>query len=197
MRTQTTGIAQALFPLVRQRVLAVLYRRPDQELHLREIVRRSGLAPATVQREVLRLTAAGLLERRSEGRQVYYRANPRCPVFAEMRGLVTKTVGVGEVLREALAPAGERVERAFIFGSVADGTATSDSDLDLLVVGEVTLRELAPLLRPVRETLGREVNATVMTPPEFAAAKRHREHFLTAVLAQPVIWLKGEPDGAD
>lgn len=193
MRTQERSPLDSLLPRVRQGVLAALLTRPDEELHLRDLVRRVEAAPATVQREVLSLTGAGILERRKVGRQVFYRANRRSPVFPELQSLMLKTVGLAELLRGALEPLGERVECALVFGSVADGTATADSDLDLLVVGEATLTELAPHLRTARATIGRETNAVTMTRAAFAEGLRQGDGFLTTVTNQPFIIVKGDP----
>lgn len=188
------GLVEALWPLVRRRVLAALLIDPDRDLHLSEIVRRTSLAASTVQREVVALSEAGILLRRVEGRQVYYRANRACPIFPELRGIVLKTVGLGDLLREALEPLGQRVRLAFVFGSMADGTAGSDSDVDLMVVGNASLEELAPHLRGAREALARDVNAVTMSEDEFAAAAREQDHFVATVTSRPVIMVKGERD---
>ncbi|MCE5241001.1 nucleotidyltransferase domain-containing protein [bacterium] len=187
-------MADALFPAVRQGVLSALLTQPTRELHLREIARRAGLAPATVQREVVALTRAGILARRTAGRQVFYRANPQCPIVPELQGLMLKTVGLASVLAEALAPLGERVQYAAVFGSTAAGTALADSDVDLLVVGDVTLIELVSHLREARERLGREINIVSMSRTSLAAAVRDGEAFITNVLNGPHIALKGEWD---
>jgi predicted nucleotidyltransferase len=194
MRTQPKSIAEVLFPIARRRVLGVLFTDPNRELHLREIVRRVNLAPATVQREVVALAKAGILERRAEGRQVYYRANRACTIFAELRGMMLKTVGMADVLREALAPLGEKVKYAAVFGSIAEGTDMPESDVDLLVVGEVRLRDLAPLLRPAREALGREINVVRMSVRDFRAGAAQGDHFLSTVLARSMIAVKGDVD---
>jgi predicted nucleotidyltransferase len=167
--------------------------RPDEELHLRDIARHVELAPATVQREVLLLTGAGILERRQVGRQVYYRANRQSPIFSELQSLMLKTVGLADLLRGALEPLGERVECALVFGSVADGTATSDSDLDLLVVGEVTLGEVASHLRIAKVTIGRETNVVTMSRAAFVDGLQQRDSFLTTLLSRPIITVKGDP----
>lgn len=193
MRIENREPIDVLFPRVRQGVLTALLTRPDEELHLRDLVRRVEAAPASVQREVLALLGAGILERRKVGRQVYYRANRRSPVFPELQSLMLKTVGLADLLRKALEPLGERVEGAFVFGSVADGTATADSDLDLLVVGEATLGELAPHLRTARPTFGRETNVVTMTRAAFVAGVQQGDGFLTTLLSRPIIIVKGDP----
>jgi predicted nucleotidyltransferase len=194
MRTDNGDLAATLWPAVRRRVLGLLLGGRDRELHLREIARQVHLAPATVQREVARLTEAGILERRREGRQVYYRANQSCPIFPELRGLILKTVGLAGVLRRALESLHDRVELAFLFGSVARGDSTNQSDVDLMVIGRVTLRQLAPGLRAAQATLGREVNPTVMSVDEVADRAARADHFIASVLAQPRVFLIGGED---
>lgn len=194
MRTIDKSAIAALLPLARRKVLAALLPRPGTELHLRELARRTGLAPATIQREVRSLAAAGILERQQVGRQVYYRANERCPLLPELRSLMLKTEGLGYLLRDALEALGDRVEAAAVFGSVADGTATDDSDLDLLVIGEATLTELVGALRPLRPLLGREVNIVATTADRFRADREAGEGFVLSVLSHPLLMIKGVRD---
>jgi predicted nucleotidyltransferase len=194
MRTGSRNSTEALFSEGRSRVLGLLLPDPERRWHLREMARRVGLAPATVQREATALTEAGILLREREGHQVYYRANQRCPIFAELRGIAIKTFGLADVLREALAPFEPHLASACIFGSAAAGTLHADSDVDLLVVGEVGLLELTGALDEAEQRLGREINAVTMRPEEFRARVEAGEHFLTTVLARPMIFLIGDPD---
>jgi len=180
--------------MARGAVLGLLYGHPVQELHLREIARRTGLAPATVQREVQLLASAGILERRRDGQQVYYSANAAWPAFQELRGLVLKTVGLADIIRGALAPLADRVVAAFVYGSMADGTFTGESDIDLMVVGDIPLRELARALRPLREALGRQVNPVAIRPSELHARVRAGDHFMMTVLRGARIDLIGDSD---
>jgi predicted nucleotidyltransferase len=196
-QTSTLSPAQALWPLARRKVLGLLFGPSDQELHLREIARRTGLAPATVQREVASLARAGILERRRSGRQVYYRANPTCPLFRDLRGLMLKTVGLADVLREALEPLRDRIRCAFIFGSAARGDLLNDSDVDLMVIGEVSLRELVAPLRSAEADLSRPANAVTMRPEEFTGRVAQEQPFLANVLRGPKILLIGDEDELD
>jgi predicted nucleotidyltransferase len=193
-RTSTPSPAEALWPLARRKVLGLLFGPSDQELHLREIARRTGLAPATVHREVASLARAGILERRRSGRQVYYRANPTCPLFPELRRLILKTVGLADVLREALEPLRDRIRCAFIFGSAARGDLLNDSDVDLMVIGEVTLRELVAPLRSAEADLSRPVNPVTMRPHEFVDRLAQEQPFLLNVLRDPKMHLIGDED---
>src|SRR4029077_13143904 len=137
MSTQTIPdpVATKLFAKLTRELLALLYGDPERSLYLRELVRLTGASPGAAQREVGELTKAGLLIRSRRGRQVFYQANRSTPVFAELRGLLEKTMGTADVLRAALAPLADRIEAAALFGSVVTGTGGPTSDIDLLVIG--------------------------------------------------------------
>jgi uncharacterized protein len=149
-----------------------------------------------IQREVAQLTKAGLIRREARGRQVYFAANPDSPVYPELRGLLAKTAGVADVLRAALKPFIDNttIILAFIYGSVASGKHGPGSDVDLMIIGDVTLSELVPILREVQGELGREVNPTVYRRREFQDSVRKRTHFIRRVLAGPKVMLAGTPD---
>lgn len=198
MRTTLKGnLAAALWPKVRRRILGLLLANPAQEWHLRAIVRRTDLAPATVQREVVSLAEAGILTRRQDGNQVYYQANQDCPIFSELRSIILKTVGLADVLREALTPLGDQIEVAFVYGSIAEGTDRSASDVDLMIIGEVGLREISQVLPDVHTTLAREVNPITITPAELADRVAQSEHFITTVLHEPKVFLIGDQNELD
>src|SRR4030065_1394981 len=131
-------ISQPLFGKPRRAVLSLLYSHVDEAFYLRQIVRVAGVGLGAVQRELKQLSDAGIIQRIVRGRQVYYQANPRCPVFAELKNLVVKTVGVGAALQAGLAPLGGRINVAVIYGSIARSEEHRDSDVDVLVVGKVT-----------------------------------------------------------
>jgi predicted nucleotidyltransferase len=175
-------------------VLGLLFGHAEEEFHLRELARRTSLAPATVQREVGSLVGAGILERRRSGRQVYYRANRSSPLFLDLHRLVLKTVGLADVLREALAPLRDRIRCAFIFGSAARGDLMNHSDVDLMVIGEVAQWDLVPPLRTAEDALSREVNAVTMRPHEFLNRLVEEQPFLLNVLRDPKIYLIGDED---
>ena len=185
-------LASALFGKTRRAVLALLLTHPQESLYLREIVLAVGLGQGTVQRELQRLTSAGLLARRRQGHQVFYQANRNSPIFKELKSLVVKTAGVGDVLRRALSGLKDRVESAFLYGSFATGKDRPASDLDLAVIGNVTFGEVVSPLRPAQETLGREINPTVYTPNEFQKKLQAKHHFVSAIIQGPKIMLIGE-----
>ena len=163
MKRTLASLAEVLWPVGRARILGLLLGQPDETWHLREIARRTGLAPATVQREIASLARAGILTRQRQGNQVYYQ------VFPELHSLALKTAGLADVLRQVLQPLGDRLGLAAVFGSLAAGTAHGDSDVDLLLIGDLTLRELSAPLAEAERTLGREINPVVMTREELQA----------------------------
>lgn len=179
-----------LGPPARRAILATTFVAPGEELHLRELVRRTGLAPRSVQVEVDQLVAADLLLERRSGNRRYLRPNQNHPLFHPVREIVLKTDGLATVIRDALS--GDGVEFALVHGSLAAGTARAGSDVDLLVVGSIGLRETARRLRPAHDTLGREINAVVWTREEFECRRRENDAFLARVLAGPCIEVIGE-----
>ena len=182
---------EVIFPKVRAEIMRLLFSDPAKEFHLRELSRLSDLALGTIQQEVSKLSRADLLVARRDGNRLYYRANTGHPIFSELQGIALKTTGLREQLADALA--GVRgIEMAFVFGSAAAGTTGAASDVDLLVVGDVGLRALAPKLRPLTSTLGREVNSHVLTRDTLAAKARAGDAFITNVLAAPKIWITGD-----
>ncbi len=187
-------IASALFSKNRQAILALLFSHPDEQFYLRRIVRACGGGVGAVQRELKQLAEAGIIRRTVRDRQVYFQADPACPVFEELKSLVVKTVGVADVLRAALAPLGERIVVAFIFGSVARAQQQRASDVDLLVVGQIAFPEVVAALATAQEHLDREVNPAVYSPEEFQAKAAAGHHFLATVLKKPKVFLIGDQD---
>jgi len=188
------AIGSALFGKTRRAVLTLLFTSPDRAFYLNEIVREVGLGVGTVQRELRVLTRAGLIRRTVQGKQVFFQANPDCPVFAELRALAEKTMGAPVVLQRLLSPWAERIEVAFIYGLLARGDAVGASDVDLLVVGDVPSLELAAIVGQAAGKLCREVNPVVFPPEEFQERIRGGGHFLTTVIREPKIFLFGAED---
>jgi predicted nucleotidyltransferase len=177
---------------LRARVIGWFFTHTDERFFVRQLTALLGEDSTNLSRELARLADLGVLACRSEGRQKYYRANPRCPVFAELRGLAVKTAGVVDVLREALTVLGERVEVAFIYGSLARGEEKARSDVDVMVIGEAGFGEVVDALGAAQEKLGREVNPTVYPPREFRDKLESGHHFLAAVYSEPKLFLIGD-----
>lgn len=184
------SLPSLLFPEYRRRVLGLLLLRPDEALHGREIARRTGLPAGTITRELGKLAEVGLLKREKRGNQQVYSADTSGPIFAELASILRKTSGLADVLVQALAPVAPKLRVAFVFGSVAQGRETAGSDIDVLLVGELSFREAVELLFPTQAVLGREVNPKVFATDEFMA-KMKVEPFLADVLAKPKLFLIG------
>ncbi|MBI4430788.1 MAG: nucleotidyltransferase domain-containing protein [Candidatus Omnitrophica bacterium] len=185
-------MTSALFGKTKRAVLALLLTHPEESFYLRQIVRSAGLGQGAVQRELQHLTEAGLLLRRRQGHQVFYQANRDSPIFKELKTLVVKTVGAGDILRRAFSELKDRIQAAFLYGSFATGKDRPASDLDLAVIGDVTFGEVVSQLQPVQEALGREINPTVYTPDEFQKKLKAKHHFVSALIQEPKIMLIGE-----
>lgn len=173
------ALADLLSSRVKAEVFRLLFGPGARELHVREIARRAGLNEATVRQELARLKRLGLLTCRRDGNRTLYGADAGHPLHPDIRSMVRKTSGLADALREAIACSQVRV--AFVFGSLADGTADPGSDVDLMVIGALSLRQLAKMLSGVSSMLGREINPHVLTEREFARRRRSRGHFLATV----------------
>jgi predicted nucleotidyltransferase len=188
------SLATELFGTSRAAILATLLLRPESELHARELARVTAVSIGTLLRELRTLHLLGLVKRREVGRQVFFSADPASPVFEELASVLRKTVGLGDRLREALLPLANRVKVGFIYGSMAAGTAGVHSDVDVMVIGDVSFSDVTRALHPEQAALGREVNPTVMSAAEFKARRRARDGFVQSVIKGPKIWLIGGED---
>jgi predicted nucleotidyltransferase len=187
-------VGAVLFGRARRLILGWLLGHPDETYFLRQLVRQTGLSPGSVQRELAALVSAGLVTRTTQGRQVYFQADTESPVFTDLRSLFLKTAGVADVLRDGLRPLTDRIVAAFVFGSAARSELRNASDIDVLVVGDVSFADVVGGLSEAQRVLGREVNPTVYPPAEFRQKIRDGHHFLTSVLDQPHIFLIGDRD---
>jgi predicted nucleotidyltransferase len=190
-------LAIALFGKTRRNVLALLFGQPGKTFYLREIVSRSGTGMSQVQKELEQLVAAGLVLREQRANQVHFHANPEASIYGELLGIVTKTFGIADVLREALARFKDRVRLAFVYGSIAKGTAHATSDIDLLLVADLPPSELAVPLAGLRERLGRKISLVSYSASEFGSMLRGQHHFISAILNGPKIWLIGNEHTLD
>lgn len=184
-------IASTLFSDYRRRVLGLLLLRPDQALHVREIARLTGTTPGTLHKELSKLAEVGILSRDRQGNQVVYRADRSCPIYEELASIMRKTSGMGDVLAEALLPCAEQIDVAFVFGSVARGQETADSDVDIMVIGTIGFATVVRLLYDAQATLRRDINPKVLSPDEFREGVAGQDAFLRDVLGKPKIFLIG------
>ena len=184
-----------MFSKVRQRVLAVLFGNPHRSFYANEVIALVQSGTGAVQRELAALTEAGLLTVKRQGNQKHYQANADAPVFAELRGLVLKTMGLADVLRAALAPLAPEIELAFVYGSVAKQQDTADSDIDVMIVSTgLGYADVFGALESATATLGRKVNPTLYTPAEKTKRMSQDNAFVTRALRQPKIWLIGNEE---
>lgn len=196
MRTAASPklVGDFIFGQTRGGVLNLLYGHPSEEFYVRQIARLAGLSVGIVQRELESLNQVGLVTRSKRGNQVFYKANQESPVYVELAGLISKTLGVFQLLRSSLAPLEERIAWAFVYGSVARQKETAESDVDLMVVGNVTLEEVLACLAAVEAKIGRLVNPTLYPVAEFRDKIVHKNHFIGSVIRNAKVSLIGDGD---
>lgn len=191
----SANLSDALFTATQQRVLGCLFGQPGRSFTISELIQTTGAGSGAVQRELARLTGSGLLTVEQVGKQKRYRANPASPIHQELAAIVRKTFGLAVPLREALAPLADRLHAAFVYGSVAKGSDTAASDIDLMLVSDaLTYADAMAALHPLMERIGREINPTLYTRAELRRRIADANSFVTRVLAQPRVWLIGSDD---
>ena len=188
-----SNLLDALFPRTRQNILATLLLSPERRWYLSDLAQRLGVPPSSLQRELASLTEAGILERTADGNRVYYQANDAFSLLPELQSLFTKTVGLADKVKFALESFWNDTDIAFIFGSVARGERTAQSDVDILIIGNVGMAELALPLRQLEQMLQIPMNVAHFTLSEFQDKLRRNNHFLQTVLHDRKIFLKGSP----
>jgi predicted nucleotidyltransferase len=192
MSKSKAGLGEVLFGKARRGVIGLLFGRPGKSFYLREITAHVNTGVSQVQKELATLSQAGLITQERRGRQVHYRANPESPIFKELRGIAVKTFGVADVVREALVPFAGRIRAAFVYGSVAKGTDTADSDIDLMVISDgLKYSDVFPALTEVEDVVGRKVNPTLYTEDELLRKREGKNAFVTRTMERPKIFLIG------
>ena len=194
---RNSSVLTALFPQVREGVLAATLGQPDKWWYLSELADRLGTTPSSLQRELSSLVASGILMHRREGTRAYFKAETQSPVFEDLRQLFEKTAGLAPILERILKPFGSKIRCAFIYGSVARNREHATSDVDVMVIGSAGLADLSPALRKAEGQLGREVNVTAYSSEEFRERIKSRDHFLTAVLRGRKQFVKGGQSDLD
>ena len=187
-----TGITALFASATLGELLRVFMLEPEREYYQRELQRLTGAHLRQLQRDLERLQRSGLVARRAHGNRTYYRAVPAHPAFVDLRAAVVKTEGLGDELRGALAGLGDAVTLAFIYGSFARGDDVVGSDVDVLIVGSASRREVATALVAAAASSRRELNPFIVAPADFTARWRDGDHFIASVLSGPRIWLVGD-----
>ncbi len=185
-------LSSVLFGKTRRAILSLLHGHTDEAFYLRQIAKATRVGLGAVQRELNQLAGAGIISRTVKGRQVYYQANEKCPIFNELKNIVRKTFGLADVLRQSLTSKADEVRLAFIFGSVARSADDRRSDIDLIVVGKISFGDVVSLLSPAEEILGREINPVVYPVSEFRKKAKEDHHFVKTVLEGEKIFLIGD-----
>ena len=184
-------LVEILFGAYRRQILSLLLLRPDESFYVREIARMTGVSAGSLHRELKLLMEAGLLLRAEAGNQVRYQVNRDCPIVPELAGIFRKTSGLADVLRELLEPLESKILMAWVFGSMAQGTAQSKSDIDLMVIGSVSFANVAHACHEGAARLGREVNPVILSRIAFRSKLNAGERFVTRVSNEPKIFVIG------
>ncbi|HEV6967387.1 transcriptional regulator [Roseateles sp.] len=195
MTGESRSLADALFSRTQQRVLALLFGQPSRSFYATELIELAGSGVGAVHRELQSLADSGLVRVTRSGNRKHYQANPASPIFAEVCGIVQKTVGLAEPLREALSVVAGQIVAAFVYGSVAKRTDSATSDIDLMIVSDtLTYGDVFGMLEPASQALGRTINPTLLTREEFNRRRVGGEAFLGRVMEQPKVWIVGAED---
>lgn len=187
-------MGEVLFPSIRRRLLARFYAIPEKRYYAGEVARIIGASLPPVRHELAILTEVGILDTEKSGHHTYYWLNPSCMIYEELQGIIIKTFGVAEIIRSALRPHVKKITAAFVYGSVAAGTDTAKSDIDLMVIGRLSFRELSAALGEFEEELGRPVNPTLFSREEFMEKWKAGNHFVRAVLRTKMTFIVGTDD---
>lgn len=192
---QATSIGDALFTKTQQKVLGLLFSKPEKSFYTNEIMRWASIGRGTVGRELEKLVSAGLLNVTREGNQNHYQANSECPIYEELLSITRKTFGIADVLKRVLEPMKADISSAFIYGSIAKGTDKAKSDIDLMIVGgNLSYSDIMALLGSAENELGRTISPTIYSDAEFLKKLGEKNSFLTRVMQQEQIQLIGSKD---
>ena len=164
----------------RQRLLAYYFANPTTRLHLRDLAQRLDIDPANLSKELRRLETEGLFRSEVSGRQKYFQLNREYPLFAEVRSIVSKTIGAPSLIAQSLNKI-EGIEEAFLYGSFASNQQDAASDIDVLVIGTPRGEVLAEAMGKIERQLGREISYTVLTRKEVDSRRSRKDAFLENV----------------
>jgi predicted nucleotidyltransferase len=187
------GLARALFSRVQLRVLSILFDHPGQEFSASELIRLARSGSGAVQRELARLSAAGIVTVGRSGNRKLYSANARSPIFNELHQIILKTEGLVEPIRRALRVFQDRIAVAFVYGSIAKQTDTAGSDIDLMIIGtDLSYGALYGALQKAEKNLGRSINPNVMTPEDWKKRLEEKRSFADRIAQQPKLFVFGD-----
>ena len=174
----------------RVKALTLFLTNPENRYYLRQVCRLADLPVSAVQRELKKFLALGLLAKEISGNRTYYKVNKAFPIYKELKDIILKTTGIGEVLAKLIARSKE-INVAFIYGSYAEGREKRGSDIDLFVIGGINSRKLQGVIASASGRLGREISPALYSPEEYKRKKREKNHFILSLFSRPKIFLKG------
>lgn len=191
----TISLASALFSRTQQQLYSQLYGHTYRSFYLRELIENAGIGRGTVQRELEKMAGAGIISVKKIGNQKHYQANPRCPIYEELLSIVRKTFGIVDVIRQAMLPIDNEIDIAFVYGSIAKGEESAESDIDLMLIGnDLNYGDVMELLINVEGKLGRPVNPSIYTGKQIRNKLKSKDSFISRVLNQDKLWIKGDQD---
>ncbi|MCG7864026.1 MAG: nucleotidyltransferase domain-containing protein [Candidatus Thiodiazotropha endolucinida] len=188
-------LANALFSRTQRQLLGLLYTQPERSFYTKEIIRLTGMGVATIKRELDRMLEVGILNMTRIGNQHHYQANPDCPIYHELLSIVNKTIGITDILNQALSSNAHDISWAFVFGSVASNQEISSSDIDLMVIGDIGFVETVNALHPIQDKIGREINPKLYRKDAWLELVERKDAFIKDVLSKPRMDVIG--DGLD
>jgi predicted nucleotidyltransferase len=187
-----SSLSSLLFPGYRRRILGLLLLHPESSYHVREIARLTHTLAGSLHRELSRLAETGVLTREKSGNQVYYQANVTCPIFRDLVNILQKTSGLADVLADALTPWAEKINVAFVFGSIANETETYASDVDVLIVGKISFIDAVSALNPAQEIISREINPKIYSMAEWRKLVNNKDAFVQDILKKKKLFILGD-----
>ena len=190
VRIMSTNLIKSLFPKTRTKILSTILLDPNHWWYLRDLAKHLELTTSSLQREMLSLKTSGILENKHDGNRVYYRANLQCPIFKELQSIFIKTYGLRDLLFEFLSKHEKKIQFAFIYGSIARGEEVAESDVDLMIIGDIALSDFGKKLNTLEDKLRREINPTIYPPKDFKN-KLNNNHFIKEVVSREKIFIIG------
>ena len=184
-------LSSLLFSEYRKRILGLLLLHPNTSYHMRELARLTSTASGTLHKELVKLTAGGILQSKKVGNQVHYSANTQCRIFSELASILRKTSGLTDVVAEVLVGVKDQITLAFIYGSIARGEEQAASDVDIMLIGALSFGDAVTALYACQSTLQREITPVVYSVDEFNRRLQQQDSFLNDVLTKPKLFIIG------
>lgn len=183
-------LSEILSSRIRAAIFRLLFGFDAKEIYMRDLERRSGFSIGAIQAELKKLLRFELLEKRKDGNRIYFQANKNHPLYSDIRSLVFKTNGLIDIIKDALINS-DAIKYAFVFGSFARNEETASSDIDLMVIGDLTLRHLTGMLAGLSDKLNREINPHCLGEQDFIRRKNAGEPFISRICEESRLFIIG------